>query len=80
MSQDDDSGENICRSSSLMITSTTTVAVKRTDKSDGGVAHPPEKNTAQGRPERPHCGTCRMYISEDSGGHFGGYSRPDREV
>ena len=80
MSQDDDLGENICRSSSLMITSTTTVAVKRTDKSDGGVAHPPENNTAQGRTERPHCGTCRIFGSEDSGEYFGGYSRPGREV
>ena len=80
MSQDDDSGENICRSSSLMITSTTTMAVKRTEKTDGGLARPPEKKNTRGKIKRLHCGTCRMYGSEDSGGYFGGYSGPGGEV
>ena len=79
MFQDDDLGEKIKIYSSPTIISTTT-AVKRTEKTDRGFAPPPEKRTAQGRPERPHCGTCGMSGSEDIGGYFGGYNGPDREV
>ena len=48
MFRDDDSGEKIRRSSSRTITSTTTMAVKRTEKTDRGLARPPEKKTVWG--------------------------------
>ena len=80
MLRDDDLGENIWRSSSPTIISKTTMAVKRKEKTDRGLACPSEKKTAWGRPELPHCGTCRMSGSEDSGGYFGGYSVPGGEV
>ena len=81
MFQDNDSGEKIWRYYIPKIISTTTTAdVKWTEKTDGGVARPLEEKITQGRPKRLYCGTCRMYVSEDSGGYFGGYSGSGREV
>ena len=54
--RDDGLFDNIQRSSIPMITLMPKTAVKRTEKTYGGLAPPLEKKTERGRPKRPHCG------------------------